>query len=183
MKKLLLILTLLLSTTLYAFTVVPMRIETDCEESSLATAAQVSYEQAKKAIGKTPILPEVVTNPMYGNPVVMKNAIEKLGFKAITRTQTDILSGVATPNKTIVLLVASPTQQHWVVFAQLTPTHVGFHWGDNSIKMFTHAQFKKYFGPTNLIKFQFNAAYEVGPKQRRTNMIQKLLNFFKNLFR
>ena len=178
-----LIILFVLAATLCSAAVVTMRESADCEESSLATAANVSYEQAKRAIGKPPILPEAVNDPIFGNPENMKAAIRRLNRTPITRTQTDILSGKAAAGKTVVLLRASTMQQHWVCLAGVTPTHVSFFWGDGTIKHFTHDAFKKYFGPTEALKFSFNAAFEVGPEAKRPSAIQRFLNFFKRLFR
>jgi hypothetical protein len=173
----------ILTAALCSAAVVTMRESADCEEASLATAAGVSYEQAKRAIGKPPFLPESVNDPLFGNPENMKAAIRRLNRTPITRTQTDILTGNAAAGKTVVLLRASTLQQHWVCLESVTPTHVSFHWGDGTIKRFTHVAFKRVFGPTEALKFSFNAAFEVGPEQRRPSAIQRFLNFFKRLFR
>jgi len=164
--------------------VVTMKIETDCEEASLATASGESYEAAKRAIGKTTMLPESVTDPLFGNPENMRNAIERLGYKPIRRTQTDILMGEATPGRTVVLLVAGTLAQHWVVFSAINDTLIWFHWGDGTQRAFTHKQFRDLFGPTDGLKFKFNAAFEVGEKQSgKKRWYQVWLDRFKNLFR
>lgn len=172
----------LLTAALCSAAVVTMRTTSDCEESALGTAANVSYDAAKRAVAKPPILPESVTDPLFGNPFNMSEAIRRLGFHPITRTQTDILSGKAKAGKTVVLLRASTLQQHWVCLESVTATHVSFHWGDGTIKRFTHEAFKRVFGPTEALKFSFNAAFEVGPRFR-VSLVQRFLNFFKRLFR
>jgi len=163
--------------------VVPQRILSDCEEASLATASGESYEAAKRAIGKTPILPEAVTDPLYGNPINMSAAIERLGYKPIRRTLTDIVNGIGDFRRTVILLRASTTSQHWVCGDRVAGGVVFLHWGDGSIKHYPIEKFKTLFGPTQAHLFSFNAAFEVGPHEGKINRFQQVLNWFKGLFR
>lgn len=161
--------------------IVQMRSTADCEESSLATAAGVSYDEAKAAIGKSPCLPEGANDPLFGNPINVGAAIERLGFKAVRRKYSDIIGGIAAKGKTMVLLhnPSAPTlSQHWVVFADRSQTHVSFHWGDGTQKSFSNEKFLDLF-----TKGFPNAAWEVGPAEGKIGRLQQVLNWFKGLFR
>ncbi|MBF0406699.1 MAG: hypothetical protein HQM10_05055 [Candidatus Riflebacteria bacterium] len=114
--------------------VVLMKTKSDCEIAAIATACSVSYDRAKKAIAWKD-LPGELENPIYGNPENLYLALIKLGFWKKNIVLSDLLSGKATPGKTIVL-IHKPTnpisQQHWVVWAGKNDKgkHL-FYWGDS----------------------------------------------------
>ena len=98
-----------------------MRHDTDCEVAALATACEVSYEEARKALGWKK-LPLGAENPVFGNPINLYRALINLGFWKHNIRFRDLAKGRATPNKTVVLIhnKANPIlQQHWVVWAGL----------------------------------------------------------------
>lgn len=159
---------------------VEMRFTTDCEVAALATAACVPWEKARDALGWRE-LPLGAENPVFGNPVSVSLAIERLGFKAVNRTCNDLIKGIAAKNKTLVLVhsLSSPTLvQHWVVFSDVNQHLITFHWGDGTQRSFPHAHFLELF-----TRGTPNAAWEVGPKECQISRLQQLLNWFKNLFR
>jgi len=59
--------------------IVTMKHDTDCEVAMLATALQVDYETACKAINWKK-LPYGLENPVYGNPYNVYLALLKLGY-------------------------------------------------------------------------------------------------------
>ena len=81
----------------------------------------------------------VLREDLQDSPSSHKLALLKLGFRYIVRSSQDLISGKATPNKTIVLIhpdARSPyLAQHWVVLA--TPAANGnprVHWGNGEIR-------------------------------------------------
>jgi len=163
--------------------VIPQRSSADCEESALATASGESYEAAKKAVGKASGLPEAANDPLFGNPENMRGAIERLGYKPVRRTLTDITSGIGDFRRTVILLRASTASQHWVCGDRVQGGVAYLHWGDGNVKSYPIEKFKTLFGPTKAHLFSFNAAFEVGPKEGKISRFQQVLNWFKNIFR
>lgn len=160
--------------------IVRMRKDNDCAVAALATAAQVSYEEAEKALMRVD-LPGDLESPVFENPENLRMAIERLGFKPINRTFNDITRGIAAKNKTIVLLhsPANPfLKQHWVVLEDVIPWRVSFHWGDGTVKGYTIDQFRVMF-----TKGFPNAAWEVGEFQGKKYLLQQVLDIFKRIFR
>ena len=111
--------------------VVLMRYQTDCEVAALATALNITWEEAQKALDWRR-LPKGLENPVFGNPINLYRALIGLGYWKQNITLTMLLNGTCTPRKTIVLVKKSFVQQHWVVWAGIDA--FGNHlllWGDN----------------------------------------------------
>jgi hypothetical protein len=136
-----------------------MRYQTDCEVAALATALNITWEEARKALDWRR-LPKGLENPVFGNPWNLYKALIKLGFWKKNITLNDLLSGNAEAGKTIVLLHSpiNPTlEQHWVTWHGVNK---GFHllaWGDSQeFKQVTESQL------TDLFKKGFpNCAFQV----------------------
>jgi hypothetical protein len=130
--------------------VVLMRGKTDCEVAMLATALQISYEDAKAALDWRK-LPQGLENPVFGNPYNVYRALISLGYWKKNITLTDILTSKYEPGKTCCLIhnPQSPTlSQHWIVLGANRPEFgtIEVFWGDTEKpRMLTHKQFKDYF--------------------------------------
>lgn len=115
--------------------VVLMRGQTDCEEAAGGTATGRTWEELHAALGKKGI-PNSLEDPIAGNPVNLKRAIESLGFRCDEVGLSAILHGKATPGKTICLIhgLSHPfLAQHWVVWAGiLSDGKHAFWWGDSA---------------------------------------------------
>ena len=115
--------------------IVLMREERDCHNAVIATACQVSYEEASKATGHKD-LPGPLESPIFSNPWNLYRALIRLGFWKKNITWRDLEHGKAMPDKTIVLVKDSQLAQHWVVWSgiQLTTDNQILHrvyWGDS----------------------------------------------------
>lgn len=127
-----------------------MRYQTDCEVAALATALNITWEEAQKALDWRR-LPKGLENPVFGNPLNLYRALIDLGYWKANKTLTQLLKGDYEPGKCIVL-VHNPTnptlQQHWVVLGAKLPDHGGYEafWGDSETPRFiTEKMLKEYF--------------------------------------
>lgn len=112
---------------------ITMREQTDCEVAAIANACGVTYEQAQKALGWRE-LSAGLGNPVFGNPWNLYRALIKLGFWKRNVTLTDLLTSLAEPERTIVLLhdPQNPTlAQHWVAWHGFTGYYHAIAWGDS----------------------------------------------------
>ena len=80
-----------------------MRSAGDCEESAGGTATGRTWEELHKALGKRGI-PNSLEDPLTGNPVIFKRAIESLGFRCDEVGLSAVLHGRVTPGRVIVLV-------------------------------------------------------------------------------
>lgn len=120
---------------------------------------------------------------MQDSPAAHKLAILKLGFRYIARSCHDIISGKATPNKTIILLhpnVRHPILwQHWVVLAKPSSTGtVRVHWGNGIIKEVP--EFEQWYSAGVPA-----CAYEIIPAtiKNKPSMFNKIWDYvFRKLF-
>jgi hypothetical protein len=130
--------------------IITMQHQTDCEVAAIATALQISYDEAKSAL-RWQTLPFNANNPIYGNPYNLYIALINLNHWKSNKTLTQLLKGDYIPYKTIVLLhdPKSPImKQHWVVLGAKRHDHGGFEvfWGDSEQPRFiTEKMLKEYF--------------------------------------
>ena len=130
--------------------VVLMRYQTDCEVAALATALNITWEEAQKALDWQR-LPKGLENPVFGNPWNLYRALIDIGYWKANKTLIQLLKGDYTPGKCIVLIhnPSSPTlQQHWVVLGAKRHDHSGYEvfWGDSeSPRFITEKMLKEYF--------------------------------------
>jgi hypothetical protein len=130
--------------------IITMQHQTDCEVAAIATALQISYDDAKSAL-RWQKLPFNANNPIYGNPYNLYIALMNLNHWKANKTLTQLLKGDYIPYKTIVLLhdPKSPImKQHWVVLGAKRPDHGGFEvfWGDSEApRLITESMLKEYF--------------------------------------
>lgn len=113
--------------------IITMQHQTDCEVAAIATALQISYDEAKSAL-RWQKLPFNANNPIYGNPWNLYRALIKLGFWKKNVTLTDLLSFRAEPGKTVVLIhdPQNPTlKQHWVTWHGRAGDLHALAWGDS----------------------------------------------------
>lgn len=132
--------------------IILMEHDTDCEVAAIATACQVSYDEAESALGWRK-LPLGAENPVFGNPLNLHKALLKLGFWKDELTLSELLAGKGKPGQTIVLLKKSVTQQHWTVYFGRIGEQYGFLWGNSTTPVWlTSDQVSRYFlndGPCN----------------------------------
>jgi hypothetical protein len=114
---------------------VTMRQLRDCHNAAVATACDVTYEQASKALWHWN-LPGLLESPIISNPLNIMRGIKKLGYNAENATLTELLNGKLPAKKTIVLVhndesaIKGILQQHWVVFMGIDSAEKYlFHWG------------------------------------------------------
>jgi hypothetical protein len=130
--------------------IITMQHQTDCEVAAIATALQISYDEAKSAL-RWQTLPFNANNPIYGNPYNLYIALMNLKHWKMNKTLTQLLKGDYEPGKCIVLIhnPSNPTmQQHWVVLGEKRPDHGGYEvfWGDSEAPRFiTEKMLKEYF--------------------------------------
>lgn len=130
--------------------IVTMRHQTDCEAAAIATALQISYEEAKKALDWHR-LPSGLENPVFGNPWNLYRALIDLGYWKMNKTLDQLLKGDYKPYRTLALLhdPKSPImKQHWVVLGAKGRDHGGLEvfGGDSaSPRFFTEKMLKEYF--------------------------------------
>ena len=143
--------------------IILMREERDCHNAAIATACQVTYEQATNATGHKD-LPGMLESPIYSNPWNMYRALINIGFWKRNITWQDIASGNYAAGKTIVLVhdPKSPTfNQHWIVLGDYEAafsTYRAF-WGDSEKpRLLSKGQLKELF-----LKGFPNCAFEVYP--------------------
>lgn len=127
-----------------------MREDFDCHNAVIATACQVTYEEASKATGHKDLLGQL-ESPIFSNPWNLYRALIKLGFWKINITWPMLRDGIAVPGKTIVLVKQDLLTQHWCVWDGLLHVADGetYHrvfWGDSTEpRFFTEAKFKDMF--------------------------------------
>lgn len=130
--------------------IITMQHQTDCEVAAIATALQISYDEAKKALDWHR-LPNGLENPVFGNPWNLYRALIDFGYWKMNKTLTQLLKGDYIPYKTLVLLhdPESPImKQHWVVLGAKGRDHGGLEvfWGDSEAPRFiTEKMLKEYF--------------------------------------
>ena len=115
---------------------VTMREPRDCAVAALATACEISYEAAHKALFHSD-LPFFLESPLMSNPKWLRAAIERAGFKADdTAKITQLINGDLPSGKTICLVhnpvnaIFATLQSHWVVFMGINQNNeYMFHWG------------------------------------------------------
>jgi len=97
---------------------VTMRQKRDCHIPAVATACQVTYERAHKALWHFN-LPWILESPLLSNPLNVKRGVKALGFTPVEIGLSPLINNMATPGKVIVL-VHDPKNpifsQHWVVW-------------------------------------------------------------------
>jgi hypothetical protein len=130
--------------------IITMQHQTDCEVAAIATALQISYDEAKKALDWHR-LPNGLENPAFGNPWNLYRALIDLGYWKANKTLDQLLKGDYKPYKTIALLhdPKSPVmKQHWVVLGAKGRDHgdLEVFWGDSaSPRRITEKMLKEYF--------------------------------------
>lgn len=151
-----------------------MRENSDCEVAALATACQVSYDQAKAALNWRK-LPMGAENPVFGNSLNLHRALIKLGFWKRNVTLTELLAGKCKAGETVVLVKLSPLQQHWVVWAGRKGEMHAFFWGSEETPKWIRAdRLIEYFtedGPVN-------EAFEVYKANAFRVIIERVKSFF-----
>lgn len=150
----------------------------DCEWVCLCNMTGEKPNRVRRALGWVD-LPGDLENPVFGNHLVVREAIHRLGYKPIALDCDDIIMGKAKLGKTMVLL-HSPTSilaKHWAQLVDLSDREVVFAWGDGTEKRFTFARFRVLFSR------QPSIAYQLGRRREPTSWYQRLLNFFSRLFR
>lgn len=80
-----------------------------------------------------------IREDLQDSPAAHKLAVLKAGWRYIPRSCADIMTGVAAPNRTVILIHPNARHpylaQHWVVLAGRTPVGgVLVHWGTGSIR-------------------------------------------------
>jgi len=130
--------------------IITMQHQTDCEVAAIATALQISYDEAKSAL-RWQKLPFNANNPIYGNPYNLYIALMNLKHWKANKTLTQLLKGDYKPYKTIALLhdPKSPImKQHWVVLGAKGRDHgdLEVFWGDSEApRLITEKMLKEYF--------------------------------------
>ena len=129
--------------------IILMEHKTDCEVAALATACQVSYDDAETALGWRKLVAGL-ESPIMGNPINLYRALLRLGFWKKNITLTDLLEGKAPAMKTVMLAhnPDSPIlQQHWCVYGGRSG--YGQHlllWGDSeSPKVVSDRKLEEFF--------------------------------------
>lgn len=154
-----------------------MREERDCHNAAIATACQVSYEQASKATEHKD-LPGMLESPVFSNPWNMYRALVKLGYWKRNITWSHLLSGDYAPLRTIVLIKDSLLQQHWIVLGVSTlksgKREYRAYWGDSEKpRTLTEQQLKELF-----LNSWPNCAFQV----YKANFFRLMWEKFKMLF-
>ena len=130
--------------------IITMQHQTDCEVAAIATALQISYDEAKSAL-RWQTLPFNANNPVFGNPYNLYSALMNLNHWKMNKTLDQLLKGDYKPYKTIALLhhPKSPImKQHWVVLGAKGRDHgdLEVFWGDSaSPRRITEKMLKEYF--------------------------------------
>ena len=129
--------------------IITMQHQTDCEVAAIATALQISYDEAKSAL-RWQKLPFNANNPIYGNPYNLYIALMNLKHWKANKTLTQLLKGDYIPYKTIVLLhdPKSPImKQHWVVLGnRLSNKQYEIYFGNDELpEIVSDTTLKGYF--------------------------------------
>lgn len=84
---------------------------------------------------------------LQDSPSAGKMAVLKAGWRYRVRSPADVLNGVATPNRTVILIRPDSrnrlTGQHWVVLAGLRAGNVLLHWGNGTVREFSGSDFEE----------------------------------------
>lgn len=117
---------------------ITMREKRGCAVAAVATACDVSYEAAHRAL-KHWDLPFFLESPLLSNPLNILRAVLSLGFEPDDKAKiSELLRGELPPGKAICLVhnpdgaVKGTLQQHWVVYMGRDVHLDGgylFHWG------------------------------------------------------
>ncbi len=120
---------------------VAMRESRDCHVAAVATACDVSYDTARKALWHWD-LPFWLESPIFSNPWNVKRAIESLGFEVDESLTVEDLIKNKAPTKRVIVLVHNPESwlsalwmQHWVVWFGKTEAGHRVHWGKSSTSL------------------------------------------------
>jgi hypothetical protein len=129
--------------------IITMQYQTDCEVAAIATALQISYDEAKKLLDWRR-LPKGLENPILGNPWNLYRALVDAGYWKSNKTLTQLLKGDYIPYKTIVLLhdPKSPImKQHWVVLGnRLSNKQYEIYFGNDELpEIVSDTTLKGYF--------------------------------------
>ena len=112
-----------------------MRYQTDCEVAVIATALQITWEDAQEALDWRE-LPKGINSPIMGNPWNLYRALISLGYWKANKTWKQIENGDYTPGMCI-MLIHNPTnptlQQHYIVISDKRDDLGGYlvFWGDS----------------------------------------------------
>lgn len=145
MRKLLLLLLLLISSVCYGQTYT-METSYSCGPDALAFAAELTRTEVKRAMHWHNH--NNVLDNLHDTPSHHFIALRNLGINYSKVSASDIIFGVAVPNKTVILLhnQSRPVLiQHWAVLAAVDSTFVYLHWGDGVIHQFTHEHFTQMY--------------------------------------
>lgn len=162
-----------------------MQSPVECETAAIATCTQVDYDKVNEAMHRVRKLPDVIENPIYGNPFTVLYTLLKLGYWKDELTLTEFLDKKGIPNKTMILVKKNVVKQHWVVFAGVSienneihgniTEYFHFHWGyEVTTRKLTKEQVKDYFtndGP-------FNTCFII----YKCNVVKKLSELLKMWF-
>ena len=159
--------------------IVLMREERDCHNAVIATACQVSYEEASNATGHKD-LPGPLESPIFSNPWNLYRALIKLGFWKKNIVWRDILNGKYEPVKTIVLVKNSLLEQHWIVLGHREISLSGAakyecYWGNNvNPRHLDQDELKKLF-----LSHWPNCAFQVYKANFWTLLWARICNVFR----
>ena len=114
--------------------------------------------------------------------------LAKLNIPWKIRTCGEILNGTAKPEKTIILIHALPGEgflgklnplfsQHWVILQSVNPTHVLVHFGNNTIRQYTHEVFQRLYSGALPA-----CAYEVGIGSTKLTWYQRAYAYLTGKF-
>lgn len=154
-----------------------MRCQGDCGPAAIAFATGIDQDTVERVMDwqhyhDNPI--QALREDLQDSPWHHFAAIVKLGQTFILRSCRDVMTGVAKPNKTIILLHPDARHalrvQHWVVLAGHDPDGVvKVHWGDGTIRRIP--DFEEWYSRGTPA-----CAYEVAPTggQRKLTWYQRL---------
>ena len=158
--------------------IVLMREERDCHVAAIATACQVTYEEAAKALNHVD-LPGPLESPIFSNPWNLYRALIKLGFWKKNITWSMLADSQALPDETIVLVKDSQLAQHWIVWGgvQLTHDSKRLHrcfWGNSESPVYIEdKRFKEMF-----LSHWPNCAFQVYKANFWTLLKARVLSWF-----
>lgn len=161
--------------------IVPMKEDRDCHVAAIATACDVDYDTAKKALSHVDLLGPL-ESPIFSNPWNLYRALLNLGYWKRNITLADLLTGNFAPMKTIVLIHYPDNpllQQHWVVHAGISKAgnHIML-WGDgDKPHLISPDRLKEY-----MLKAWPNCAFEIYRASFWKLVFARIENYLQEVF-